>query len=412
MFLADKISDVALSRAEAWLEQQEQTVTLPLYLSTDIRDAGFKAMPIDANLFPAGFNNLHLDDHPFAALVIKNALMSRKADIRRVLVIMEEHSRNLWYLENIAVLRDLILAGKIEVDVTTPTDLSDVTYTDGKATLLTARGKSLEVRQITYCQNDAYDLGILNNDLMNGIPDSLRNLPFPICPSPRLGWHSRLKSSHFSYYNRIAADLANLMEIDPWEITGAASRVADVDINLDSDREIIAQSAAILLEQIEQKYRERNINAKPFGFLKADYGTYGMGLIPFESPDDIRFMNRKTRNRLFKGKGSREIHAYLLQEGIPNTLKYNGYTAEVCVYQSDRHPIGQFLRYNTEKSERENLNSTGMHFLPFSARQSPISARHLRFYYILTKTAMLAASHEAQAAAITGCGRHELSLSY
>ena len=54
-------------------------------------------------------------------------------------------------------------------------------------------------------------------------------------------------------------------------------------------------------------------------FLKADRGTYGMGVEAFEEPAQILGMNRKLRNQLYKGKGSQVIRRYLLQEGVPTS---------------------------------------------------------------------------------------------
>ena len=36
----------------------KENIPLPIYGSFDIRDAGWKAVVVDSNAFPAGFNNL------------------------------------------------------------------------------------------------------------------------------------------------------------------------------------------------------------------------------------------------------------------------------------------------------------------------------------------------------------------
>ncbi|MBD3727807.1 MAG: glutamate--cysteine ligase, partial [Moraxella osloensis] len=46
---------------ESWFRCQFRSTPAPFYASVDLRNAGFKLAPVDTNLFPAGFNNLHPD---------------------------------------------------------------------------------------------------------------------------------------------------------------------------------------------------------------------------------------------------------------------------------------------------------------------------------------------------------------
>ena len=43
---------------EEWIGRKAEKICFPIYSSVDLRDAGFKMSAIDANVFPAGFNNL------------------------------------------------------------------------------------------------------------------------------------------------------------------------------------------------------------------------------------------------------------------------------------------------------------------------------------------------------------------
>ncbi|DAC14334.1 MAG TPA: glutamate--cysteine ligase, partial [Candidatus Poseidoniales archaeon] len=47
---------------EAWFVQKRAEVPLPIYGSVDIRDADWKVAVVDANHFPAGFNNVNDDE--------------------------------------------------------------------------------------------------------------------------------------------------------------------------------------------------------------------------------------------------------------------------------------------------------------------------------------------------------------
>ena len=41
-----------------WMQKKREEVPIPIYGSVDIRDAGWKITVVDANHFPAGFNNI------------------------------------------------------------------------------------------------------------------------------------------------------------------------------------------------------------------------------------------------------------------------------------------------------------------------------------------------------------------
>ena len=96
--------------------------------------------------------------------------------------------------------------------------------------------------------------------------------------------------------------------------------------------------------------------------LKADSGTYGMGVLCFEDPQELISLNRKDRNKLYKGKGAQIINRFILQEGVPTQYTIDKMTAELCMYQFGSHPIGSFYRLHPDKNPRQNLNSQGMLF--------------------------------------------------
>ena len=48
-------------KIESWLSTQWKKTPPFFCCSVDLRNAGFKLAPVDANLFPAGFNNLRPD---------------------------------------------------------------------------------------------------------------------------------------------------------------------------------------------------------------------------------------------------------------------------------------------------------------------------------------------------------------
>ena len=60
----------------AWMEAKRMDVPIPIYGSVDIRDAGWKIGVVDANHFPAGFNNVSEEDKPTLAELLQNHINS------------------------------------------------------------------------------------------------------------------------------------------------------------------------------------------------------------------------------------------------------------------------------------------------------------------------------------------------
>jgi len=353
----------------SWLSSYETSNELPLYSSVDIRDSGFKTAVVDTNIFPAGFNNLCEHGIEDSVKAVKQAVESRVKGCRNVLIIAEEHTRNTYYLENVWMLQKIIERAGFNAKVATFLNVEPAVYQDCNfVELETASGNPLKVYSMDKMVKDikAGDMNpcliIMNNDLTKGIPEILKQTQIPIYPSIEAGWHSRLKSYHFCHTKDLVDEFASMINVDPWFISCENKVIDEVNINEEQDRVRLADASSDLLKEIQKKYDEHKINEKPFLFLKADSGTYGMGVLPFDDAKQVLDLNRREKNKLYKGKGSQLIKRFLLQEGVPSTHQVEGQVGEVCVYQIDNKFVGGFYRVNKEKSDRENLNSRGMFF--------------------------------------------------
>ncbi len=103
------------SEIESWFRNQWRKTPAPFYASVDLRNAGYKLAPVDTNLFPAGFNNLN---PAFEALCIQAAQLAVERSphqVDRILIIPENHTRNLFYLESLATLQQIIVKAGFEV---------------------------------------------------------------------------------------------------------------------------------------------------------------------------------------------------------------------------------------------------------------------------------------------------------
>src|SRR4029077_12920126 len=95
---------------------------------------------------------------------------------------------------------------------------------------------------------------------------------------------------------------------------------------------------------------------------KNNSGTYGIGIMVVRDAEELRTMNRRTKNKMSVGKGKHPIESVAVQEGIRTTTLVQRLPAEPVIYLFGSHLIGGFLRTNTERNEEENLNSQGMVF--------------------------------------------------
>jgi len=406
-FLIDRIVQKQ-NDIHQWLNSYEGSKELPLYSSVDIRDAGFKMAVVDTNIFPAGFNNLcehGLDD---SKAFIRDAIQKRAPNGKDILIIAEEHTRNTWYLENVRILEQMIKQAGFQVKIATFLSVQPSFCEHAKLVELeTATGQSIKIHcfqsilEDIQNKKDHYDLILLNNDLIDGIPDVLKNSKIPIYPSMQAGWHSRLKSHHFNHTDDLIQELGLILDVDPWLFSCLHRVVDQVNINNQDDRQKLMETAEELLQMIQNKYAEHNILEKPYILLKADAGTYGMSVVPIERSEDILTLNRKRRNNLHKGKGSHINERFLLQEGVPTIHNIDEQVSEVCIYQIENNLIGGFYRSHSSKGSRENLNSKGMAFkkmCPHLKKYGDCGVHHdintFDIYRILARVAGIAAHRE------------------
>jgi glutamate--cysteine ligase len=401
--LKDKQEDVY-----RWLDSLENTKELPIYTSVDIRDAGFKTAVVDTNLFPAGFNNICEHGLEDSVKYIREAILSRVPSCKNILIVAEEHTRNTWYLENVRILEQIVHRAGFDVKIATfltmqPEFCEKMHFVQ----LETATGQPVKIhcfkRILSELEvgREKFDMVIMNNDLTTGIPDVLKKTQVPIYPSIQAGWHARLKSHHFAFMSDLIDEFAKILEWDSWYFKCLFTVEDQVNINVEADRKRLTLAAEKLLEDIKKKYKEHGILEKPYLIMKADAGTYGMGVIPIEDPQDIMTLNRKERNNLSKGKSAHIIDRLLIQEGVPTIYHTDHDVSEVCIYQIENNLVGGFYRTHAQKTVRENLNAQGVTFqkmCPHLKKYGDCGTHHdlniFDVYRILARIAGIAAHRE------------------
>ena len=366
----------SMPEIEHWFRTQWLDHGAPFYASVDLRNSGFKLAPVDINLFPAGFNNLN---PAFLSLSVQAAMVAIEKicpEAHRLLVIPENHSRNTYYLRNVVELTNILKAagldvriGSVSPEVTEPTTL---TLPDGHSLLLeplVREGNRIKLKNVELGDFDSCAI-LLNNDLSGGIPDILKNLEQDLIPPLHAGWHTRRKTRHFSAYNDVIADFAKLLKIDEWLLNPYFESCEGIDFNARTGEECLAEKVEALLKKITAKYQEYGIIQEPFVIVKANAGTYGMGIMSVKSADEVRGLNRKKRNKMSTIKEGRQVSEVIIQEGVYTFESINDAVAEPVVYMMDHFVIGGFYRVHTSREADENLNAPGAHFVPL-AFESP-----------------------------------------
>lgn len=348
---------------EQWLAERRLQALPHFYTSVDLRHSGLRLAPVDTNLYPAGFNNLSPAAKARASRFIARFLEERHPRARRVLILPENHTRNLGYLENLATLLSLFEDSGVDVQ------LGSLAATDAAIELQSPSGRML-VEYPLRCTKDTLslangftpDLIVMNNDMTAGAPEILKNLAQPVIPPVSMGWWQRRKSVHFAAYKELIEGFAKHFGFDPWLLSAEFHRCGLVDFKESKGLECLAQGVASVLDRVRIKYRQYGIREEPYVYVKAESGTYGMGVMTVRTPEEMLELNKKSRNKMQVIKEGARVSEVIIQEGVPTVDTVGGKPAEPMVYMIDGIPVGGMYRVNGERDAYGNLNAAGMEF--------------------------------------------------
>lgn len=364
----DALIKTRAEEIERWFDDAYRLREVPIYSSVDIRHSGFKIAPVDTNLFPAGFNNLTANGRARAAAALTRYLARLDTPPKRVMVMAESHSRNQGYTDNLHALLAVLHASGLEVAVGR-FDLAQ----DARELLTSSGGESLEALPIrldanaTLVAGDSFvpDMIIVNHDLSSGCPQILCDATQPVFPPPGMGWYRRRKSVHFTAYNQVASEFSRAFGIDSWLFSTIIHHCGRIDFKERKGLECVALGVDKTIHAIRARYTAHGIEREPYVFIKADSGTYGMGIMTARSGAEAFEMNKKTRNKMHVIKEGMQSSEVIIQEGVPTIDTLAGEVAEPMVYLMAGVPVGNIWRINAQRGDEANLNAAGMRFEPF-----------------------------------------------
>jgi glutamate--cysteine ligase len=341
-----------------WYEAKASKLAVPIYSSYDIRDAGFKVSNVDANIFPAGFNNICPTDKESAPDLLKSYLDTRYGSkTNRILLITEEHTQNPYYWDNVYTILSLLKSAGREVMVSFPRAL------DSALTLTSATGHSIQVHtgDLKSAEVLKFDpqLVISNNDFSESREEWADALSLPMNPPRELGWYQRKKSRYFKHYNSLVDEMAEVSGFDPFLLSVKTEVNNSFDVGNEDSRKVLAEQVDQMLAGLKETYKSKGINQEPFVFVKNNSGTYGLAVIRVSSGKEVLDWNYKAKKKMKAAKGGRDVEEVIIQEGIPSIVQSDGASAEPVIYMIGCQLAGGFLRTHSEKSGTESLNSPG-----------------------------------------------------
>lgn len=343
---------------QKWFRELTSQLAYPIYSSYDIRDSGYKITNVDANIYPAGFNNICPTDKETSIDLFKKYIQVHyKFSVKKILMITEEHTKNAYYLENVGTIADLLTQAGFEIRLAFPKNLPEI------LTLESVTGRKLNFgsgyQNSTWVKDFKPDLIISNNDFSLSLEDWASELTTPMNPPRELGWYQRKKSNYFKNYNSLVNEFAKTIKADPFLLRVETEEFSEFDINSDTSRDLLSDQVEDFLKNLKKKYSEEKISQEPFCFVKNNSGTYGLGVIKVNSAREIKEWTYNARKKMKAAKGGKDIEQVIIQEGIPSIVTSDQASAEPVIYMIGCELAGGFLRTHAEKSSTESLNTPG-----------------------------------------------------
>lgn len=348
---------------EIWYQNQLAQASPPITASVDLRNAGFKMVAVDTNIFPSGFQHLCKTFRNRSAETLGEYFRHEGQGASKVLIVTEGFTRNLPYWESVLSLKNMIEQAGLQVRVGfpghLPRDPHEILLPSGTALrveLLKSVGTRVQVKDFDP------DFILLNNDCSDGIPMALQGTWQKIYPSPLYGWHRRRKFRHFLATHKLTQKFAAQIGEDPWRMLPITSLEQNVHLDQRGDLERLAAGVKRLLDQVNEKYKEYGIKDTPYVFIKSDVGTFGLGQIHTTDPSEILNLGRRAKANLLSSKGDSRPTNFLIQEGVPTIDQLEGAPIEPILYFVGAELVGGFFRVHQDRDVYSSLNAPGATF--------------------------------------------------
>lgn len=363
--IKDHLHSVFLEKSEeieTWFSERIKSKDYPFYCSFDIRESNHKMAPVDANMFPAGFNNICQADRDVMGELLDRCMNFKDLNFKNVGIFCENHTNNPYYWDNVNALKELFTSQGIEVYLFTP-DLDPQ-----KNEIESASGNRLKITKpsikedVVYAEDKKIDFMLINNDMSSDYDSWISKVKNPMLPPLYMGWNNREKQSFFDHYNKVVNEFSDFLGIDSIHLTVETQTFDNFKIDDKESLQSLKETAEHINNKLVEQYKAKNFDGEPYLFVKNNHGTYGLGVMEVQKPEDILNWNYKSRKKMKASKGGNSIESVIVQEGIPTTLMVQDSPAEAVIYLLGCGLAGGFLRTNQRKDSHDSLNAPGAVF--------------------------------------------------
>ncbi len=376
---------------DEWFFKKYNEINLPIYASVDIRYSGWKVSVVDANYFPAGFNNVSEKHTPELSKLFEERLFSKYPDASHVHILPESHTRNLGYIENILRIKKIVEKTGFKVTIGSP-ELNQYSLLEGITEDILLDTVFVNQDDVIEINGDIPDVILLNNDLTNGLIPGLSGV---VEPPIEMGWQNRKKSNHYSHLEKLINEVSEILDIDPWILIPMWIVSEEKCLEFENCTNKLAREIDELIEKIARKYEYYGIDSEPVVFVKNDRGTYGLGIISIRSGDEIKELSKRKIKRLTYGKGGTSAENFLIQEGVPTSLMHESSVLEPVGYTIGGKKLFWFFRGNNKKSVIENLNSPSSKYMQLEDVNSELKdSINFELFELVSKLSFLAMGEE------------------
>ena len=348
-------------RLTEWFALKRSELKMPIYGSVDVRDSGFKIAVVDANHFPAGFNNVPQSERGTLAKLMKTHIERDHPGSKHVHLYPEMHTRNQAYVENLRTLKEILNLAGYDVTVGSP-ELSEFGSLAGITGPLCLTRTGIDYDGKLQVEGKGRpDMVLLNNDLTKGVLPGLDVKS--VSPPVEMGWHRRRKSEHFAALDIYVAEVSEMLQLDPWMLKPLWFVSEEKCLERNTCMVELAAEIDHFIAQIQAKYDEYGVADEPVVYVKNDRGTYGLGILVISEGKQLLNLSKRKLHKLTYGKGGALAEDFLIQEGVPTALELNGSPVEPVVYLVDGEAASWFYRYNPKRDRIGNLNSPSAQFI-------------------------------------------------
>ena len=366
MKIKDHLHNIFLKKSdeiESWFSGRISNKKYPFYCSFDIRESDHKMAPVDANIFPAGFNNICQADRDVMGELLDRCMNFKDLNFKSIGIFCENHTNNPYYWDNVNALRELFVSRDIEVYLFTP-DLEPQ-----KKGIKSASGHELKIskpmikKDFVYAEDTKIDFMLINNDLSSDYDSWISEVKNQTLPPLYMGWNNREKQSFFDQYNKVVEDFSKFLDLDSIHLTVETETFKGFKIDDKESLQSLKRKAEHMNNKLVGQYKAKGFDGEPYLFVKNNHGTYGLGVMEVQNPEDILNWNYKSRKKMKAAKGGNSVESVIIQEGIPTTLMaQDSSPAEAVIYLLGCGLAGGFLRTNQRKDSYDSLNAPGAIF--------------------------------------------------